>query len=225
MSRVQFSLARLMLGVALTAFACFATRFTWGFARWLLLPSLVVLLVAGWGMLLSWGQRKSKSVLVGFTLGGVGGWLLEMFALVLADEGRGTYLPLLAFFSPLYLPELYVAELVPTPVGDIVSTILLIVAPSLFCGYGAALGWAVRNHWGAGCFATIMLFHYGTAAFTLLPAASGIYAPFQNIYGLMPWWVIAATLLFVGLQVATLVFLMGWQRHPQDGRRSVKLSR
>jgi hypothetical protein len=171
------------------------------------LPSLVLLLIATGLLLLTRG--RSRVVLVGLTVGGAAGWLLEMFGLVLVDGGEGTYVPLVACFAPILLPEL----MAPSFVSDTASTVLLVIAPLLYSAYGVAVACAARRGWGSGCFATVVVMHHIVAAIVFgVSPLSDVDLTLQRVFTLRPWWVIATALLFVGIHVAAWGLLFAWQR-------------
>jgi hypothetical protein len=202
MIRVQFSLARLMLGVAFTALACFATRFTWSFAGWLLLPSLAAFLILAWFTLIS---KKERTLLVGFTFGGVAGWLLEMCSLMAAKWGNGTYLLFLVFFSPLYSIEMFFDS-------KWLATIIFSAAPLLYSLYATAVIGATRSQWGPACFVSIAMFHYSLVPIGLF---AGVEPDPSRLYEVWPetwYWIILAVILFVAMHVGTVLFLIACSR-------------
>jgi hypothetical protein len=203
MKRVQFSLACMMAGVAVTALACAAARFTLSFAGWLLLPSLLALLIAAWATLLT--TDRSGWLLVGLTVGGAAGWLLEMFAIILAGGGHGTYLPYLVFFSPFFLLSAVAGS-------DSFTTILFAAGPALYCVYGAAVTGSARSHWGPACIASILMFHYSFVAIALGVVGRGFYDSRMSPQGYR--WLVPAAVLFAAIHVATVLLVStAWRRN------------
>lgn len=214
MNRRQFSLARMISSVVLTALVCGTMRFAWDY-WWLLFPSLGVVVVAAYATLIVWG--RGRMWLAGFTFGSAAGWLLTKFAIDFAGIGHGTLLPFLVFFSPIASVQIVLDLLRSISEFYWLNMFLFAGAPPLLYGlYGAAVGEAARKGWGPRCFIAILLAHYGCLGLEFCLGFGGDVSALRQMFHMMPVRMIAAAIFFVGIHCATAVYVIAARRGIRD---------
>jgi hypothetical protein len=125
-----------------------------------------------------------------------------MLSLVLASPPDRTYLPFLAFFSPIYLA----AKLADS---FTVSQALIAIAPIVYMIYAVALVKAAAKNWGPACLVIMVFVHHGLVVWLL--GTAGEYEQtlyrFQEAWGSRSGWILVATCVFLFVHIGALCFL------------------